>query len=210
MAESSILQIVFFSSFNSTEFFQKYISEKAEQCWALDEYSEFFFKLFPLRYFLHKTFSSHQGGEVFVKPRWQLHQRELYLQPVTNTAQISQCSFLEQSYHGTGLLPLLSRAPLLRTTFLSTDAAADGNQWEICICGACRTTDQQRSSSRGQEVQSSLSPLDVTWATGGMWAGLHPVHSCLPKPGQVRRATRDGPVPVVSQISLWKIGRAHV
>lgn len=43
MAESSILQIVFFSSFNSTEFFQKYISEKAEQCWALGEYSEFFF-----------------------------------------------------------------------------------------------------------------------------------------------------------------------
>lgn len=43
MAESSTLQKWFFSSFNSMGFFLKYMSEKAELHWALDEYLDFCF-----------------------------------------------------------------------------------------------------------------------------------------------------------------------
>lgn len=58
-------------------------------------------------------------------------------------------------------------------------------------------------------MQSSLLPLGVTWATGGTRAGLQPLHDCLPKPWQLRRATRDRPVTFVSHLSFYVSCRSH-
>lgn len=68
MAESSTLQKWFSSSFNSMGFFLKYISEKAELHWALDEYLDFFFfKAFPMKIFSTHNLLKPLGWGAFCK-----------------------------------------------------------------------------------------------------------------------------------------------
>lgn len=62
--------------------------------------------------------------------------------------------------------------------------------------------------SCGQEAPSSLPPIGVTEAAGGTWASTS-FCGCLPKPWQLRIATRVKPVTFVFHISLYGSWRSH-